>query len=517
MKFYGNKHRLRRKKIRAIGLVLLSISAFYVGSVFWIMLDIISVTNTGEVDTSSFIDPEIQEMEAMALEFEKTLKDNHLPMNYTLSLNWNENFTTIENYTVSGDACIWTGVALASEAFRFANALNSENTTELNEALAMVKQVLSGVALLLAVPNGGIGPEYSGILARSVLSPDFNEIPVVHYFPEYDPNDIFPGSGPYGDWLWMGYPSVDQNSGIVFGLTLAAVLVSPHDPWVANLTSLLTQQLTEHYIDTNWLLIDEGGRTTGQDLKIGYEESAFALLAVLQMAKLANPHLARYSRLYYHYTYERDYASFLKPHFPMSYFNYVNYYTTNLYMIYFFSLAAFETDPFLKAKYQEVMEESFYPAFRTSRNAWFNLAYIGVTGKNTETLALDIGDQLMRYNETFGGNRTKIPDRSGPVSEIPESQRGWPTLTKWRNFWTNNSVGRFFYGWMDSIFPTNQSGLFNQPKTVDQYQQEDFIWQSTPWLEGHHWNSEEVREDSGISYLLVYNMAKYYGIWGEFD
>ena len=518
MRFYGIKFHCRKRILQVFGLILLIFSGGYLSSVVYIIFDIIGITTRGEIDTEGFIPPDLDQMEEMAGQFEFYLKENHLPMNYTLSVIWNENFTSIDRYIVQGDACIWTGLTLGTESYRYALALRTNNETEQLEALNMVKRILSGVALLLAVPNGGIGPMFSGILARSVYSPDYSGPPISGFYPSYNPKDVFNGSGPYQDWLWMGYPSVDQNSGIVFGLTQTAVFVSPHDFWVANLTSLLTQQLTEHFLTTNWLLVDKDGRTTGQDLKISYEESAFALLSMLQMAKLANPSSYRYAQFYFHFAYERDYASALKPHFPMVYFNYVNYYTTNLYLNYFYSLAAFESDPYLKTKYIEVIEESFYPAFRVSRNAWFNIVYLGITRKNNTIIAQDIGDQLMRYGISYGPeNRTRIPDRGGNLTSIPDQQRGWNTLTKWRNFWNTNKIGEFLYGWMDSLFPTDESELLNSPKTVDQYQQEDFIWQRSPWLEGHHWGSEENREDSGISYLLVYYMGMYYHIWEEYQ
>ena len=187
----------------------------------------------------------------------------------------------------------------------------------------MVRKVLTGVSYLMAVPNGGIGPQFSGVLARSVKSPDYDG-PLFNVYELDLPQDIFNGTGEYSNWRWNGYPSTDQYSGIIFGLTRTALLVSPHDSWIRNLTQMLTQQIIEHFIKTNWRIIDNGARTTGQQFSIGLENAGYWVLALLKMAQVANPQIHRYSELYHHYAIEREYSLFLNPPLPLELFNLFN-------------------------------------------------------------------------------------------------------------------------------------------------------------------------------------------------
>ncbi|MHA1998198.1 MAG: hypothetical protein ACTSU9_08775, partial [Promethearchaeota archaeon] len=47
------------------------------------------------------------------------------------------------------------------------------------------------------------------------------------------------------------------------------------------------------------------------------------------------------------------------------------------------------------------------------------------------------------------------------------------------------------------------------PKTVDQYQSVDFLWQRTPWQAEDF--SPASRQDSGLSFLLPYYMGRFHG------
>ncbi|MBD3352841.1 MAG: hypothetical protein GF364_15255 [Candidatus Lokiarchaeota archaeon] len=504
----------KKKAFISVGIILIILISYLITPIY-IVFDVLNVPLDYDVDNSDWIEPDLAEMASMQDEFEYYLNEYHLPMNYTLSILWNEDYSEILTYIVTGDACIWTGMMLAAQAFRYGAARNSGNVSEMDKALSMVRKVLSGVTLLLAVPNGGIGPEYGGILARSVLSPDENRS-LYHQYLFGSSKDIFNGSGIYKQWQWVGYPSIDQHSGIVFGLTRVALSVAPFDETISETTKLLTQQLVEHYLKTNWMITDAGGRTTGQDIDISTEEGSFAVLSFLKMAQLANPKSDRYQSLYNHYAYERGYIFYLKPPIPLKYLNYYNYYSLNLYMLLFYHLAEAEEDKFLKNVYQRFFLNNFYKVFKSSRNAWYNCAYLGIMGNKDADIARDIADQLMRFGLEDEPGHTRIPDRGGGRTPIPADQYGTEPLIRWRAFIENNTFGRFFYGWVDGILP-NLDEILNAPKTTDQYQQEDFIWQRTPWTPGYHWNHEEYRQDSGLSYLLPYYMGIYYSVWEDLE
>ncbi len=522
------KYGKTKKKFIAFLFITIFLFSSYIAGASYIINDIISEITEGEIDDSNFIEPDLSLMENMSNQFEFYLERDNIPLNYTLTAIWKDtNFTEIEYYRTAGDAAIWTGMMLGSESFHYAVAKRSGNETARLDALRMVKKILTGVKYLLAVPNGGIGPEYDATLARSVWSPDYSGPRIHEVGPEEAeerPLDVFNGTGHYSNWYWKGYPSTDQNCGIIFGITRCAILVAPDDPWVANLTSLMSQQYVEYYLRTNWMLTDgniEGGRrTTGQEFKISVENSGYWALSILKMAQLANPGNNRYNQLYYHYAYERNYAQHLKPRANLGIFQFYNYYTLNLQWVIMFNLAESETDPYLRRLYQETVENYFYSITKTSRNAWFNIAYLGMMGKNDSFIARDIADQIMRFSiDRFPSNITRVPDRGGAMNPYPPEQIGRPKMEYWRNFLENNTVGKVLYGWwlLSFMFNDDPSRLLISPKTVDQYHAEDFLFQRNPWVTSN--NSTEYleytarRQDSGLSFLLPYYMSIYYNIW----
>ncbi len=525
------RHNQFPTKIYGIILGFIIIISSYLAGASYIINDIISEISEGEVDDANFIDPDLPLMQEMSDQFEYYLERDNIPLNYTLTAIWKDtNFTEIDYYRTAGDAAIWTGMMLGSEAFHYAIAKRSGNETARLDALRMVKKILTGVKYLLAVPNGGIGPEYDATLARSVWSPEYSGPRIHEVGPEEAeerPQDVFNGTGPYANWYWKGYPSTDQNCGIIFGITRCAMLVAPDDPWVANLTALMSQQYVEYYLRTNWMLTDgniEGGRrTTGQEFKISLENSGYWALSILKMAQLANPSNARYNKLYYHYAYERNYAQHLKPRVNLGIFQFYNYFTLNLQWVIMFNLAESETDPYLQRLYQKTVENDFYSITKISRNAWFNIAYLGMMKKNDTFIARDIGDQLMRFGiDRFPNNLTRVPDRGGAMNPYPPSQVGREKMEYWRNYLENNTMGKALYGWwlLSLMFGDDASRLLNSPKTVDQYHAEDFLFQRNPWVTSN--NSTEYleytakRQDSGLAFLLPYYMSLYYNIWEAF-
>jgi hypothetical protein len=511
---------VRKKRIIVAFCIFIITFSMYVGSVVFILNDILSEMTIGEVDSSGFLPFNRTALKNGADKYEFYLARDHLPMDFPLTANWNLDFTEIEYYSTDGDAAGFTGNVLGAEAYRYAIAKRDGNVSEMTDSLEMVKRVLHGASLLLAVPNGGIGPEYGAILARSVLSPEYSGPPLVSYQDETSRGkDVFNGTGTYSEWLWIGYPSVDQYCNLFYGLSRVAVDVSPDDSQVNNLTRLLTQQMIDGLIRTNWLLSDEGGRTTGQEMEIGIECSAYWVLGALKLAILANPDIIRYQNLYYHYAYERDYIHQLKPHIPTYYYNFMNFYSHNLQWMMIFTLMAEETDPFLYQAYRKVLEEDLYPSIRLTRNAWFNIAYLALIREPRPNIALDITDQLMRFTiPRPPNNSSRIPARGGDISPILPEQFGRPRMAYWESFITQNPIGTALYGWMHPLFFENQDLILHTAKTVDQFPPVDTIWERNPW------NIYEIpvdpirdpyRQDVGYDYLMVYYMADYYQIFIE--
>nr|MDO8083430.1 hypothetical protein [Candidatus Sigynarchaeum springense] len=465
------------------------------------------------VDYGSLIPADYTKLAGMARGFEYYLERDNFPLNYTLSTIWNRNFTAINDYAVSFDAAIWTGMTLAMASFKYAVAKRGGNATEIENATRLVRKMADGVSLLLAVPNGGIGPDYPGILARSVSPKHWNSShPPIDGYPygsDADHVDVFDGAGPYSDWFWIGYPSIDQYSGIIMGVTTALAIVD--DPLVHGLMVLLARQMVEHFKRTNWYLVDGNGRTTGQSLHYMVEHPGYWLLATLFMGTLADP--VAYRDLYYHWAIDRGYATFdmLRSDFRM--FTVFNYFSMNINWVILYAMATFETDAALRGQYQRAMAECLYPLAANHRNAWFNMAYLHVMGVNDSRIQQDVNDQLMRFGiERIPGqpNSTRLPERglnaSGNYYRHLVSDT-WPRTT--------------FSSWLEAnpLFPQQNVNLaallldeteyLAKPKTVDQFHSVDFLWQRTPYTASDY--SPARRQDSGLAFLLPYWMGRFHG------
>ncbi len=464
------------------------------------------------VDYGALIPANYTKLEAMSRGFEFYLERDNLPLNYTLSAMWNSGFTAINGYTVSGDAAIWSGMALAMASFKYAVAQRGGNASDIANATRIVRKLVDGVSLLLAVPNGGIGPSYTGVLARSVSPKNWSEAhPGIAGYPyggEADHVDVFDGAGDYSDWFWIGYPSLDQYSGVIMGVTVALAIVD--EPYVRSRVQLIAAQMVEHFKHTGWNLADGNGRTTGQSLLYSIEHPGYWLLATLFMGTLADPFA--YRDLYHHWAIDRGYADYNVLKVDLRMFTLFNYFSMNINWVIFYAMATFETDPALRARYQRVMAECMYPVAANHRNAWYNMAYLHVMGKNDSRIQQDVDDQLMRFGvERIPGqpNTTRLPERglnaSGNYYRHLVNDT-WPRTT--------------FSSWLEvnPLYPQPSMNLaavlieddefLAKPKAVDQYHSVDFLWQRTPYTASDY--SPARRQDSGLAFLLPYWMGRFH-------
>lgn len=515
---YGKQKQKRKWKLFvAILLILLpSVLPVYVLICFDSLQSFADNVTSAEVDYDSLEPANYTRLAEMADEFQFYLERDHLPLNYTLSVYWDDvpSYTQIHAYIVSGDAAIWTGMTLAMASLRYAVAKREGNASEIQDALDFVMRMTSGVSRLLAVPNGGIGPEYPGVLARSVSTKDWNvanpRISGYDYAGGADNVDVFDGRGEYSDWLYIGYPSLDQYSGIIMGVTLAAALVD--DPWVQEQARLLSAQMIEHFRATNWHLTDADGRTTGQSMQYKVEHPSFWILATLFMGVMADPDT--YLPLYHHYAFERNYANrILLTPVDLNFLSISNYFSININIVILYAIMMLETNPVLREAYEYSLRDTIYPGLKNHRNAWFNMMYLQSMGINDSNIKKDVEDQLMRFDvERVVGdpNSTRLPERglslSGSTTLIPSS---WPRT----NFDDWLSTQSFYPGKdinLVSQFIDMDEDYLAKPKTVEHYHSVDFLWQRSPFkIETY---SPAARQDSGLAFLLPYYMGRYHGI-----
>ena len=121
----------------------------------------------------------------------------------------------------------------------------------------------------------------------------------------------------------------------------------------------------------------------------------------------------------------------------------------------------------------------------------------------------DIEDQMMRFNTTrVPGNTTRIPERGGDQNPVNY------TLVNPIDKYAANPIINILYGWLLEMI--NKS-IYEYAKMTDQYHSEDFFWQRTPWEVRNEHDSDRLRQDSGLSYLLPYYIGRYLNVFPETD
>lgn len=517
------------KAIAIILIICIGVPLSYIGGGLFVLYDVTyRATMAGEVSEDDFMDPHYIGMARMAEDFEFYLERDHLVFNICSSVWWNaskpgvwdldkhgidDSATEIIHIGTAGDSCMWTGMTLAAECFRYAAAKKEGDSIEQANALKMVKRILSGVSMLVAVPSGGIGPDYPALLSRSVRTKEYDGPSFGDGYDQYPDShnkwDIFEGKGDYSDWLYKGYPSTDQHSGFFFGLGQCFKHVAENDPWVKERVTLLAAQFAEHLTRTNFMIIDSSApgytRTTGQDFKLGIEQSGFWILTILKLAAMTNPE--KYAPLYYHWAVEKNYINFLGR--DMRFFNFYNYYSLNINYVMIVNLLSLEENLVIRQRYEKIIRDVYYPIYRISRNAWFNMGYIYMMRDSTSPIAQkfqrDVEDQLMRFNVPRGVNGTvRIPERTGELNPPGEDSQYY--LSDLMDPFSNAIYGPIF-----DLFELNNNPVLKQPRTVDQWSQSNFLWQRTPWMyENETWY---FRQDMGTAYLLPYYMGRYCGLF----
>src|SRR6056297_2659206 len=161
-----------------------------------------------------------------------------------------------------------------------------------NFALDVLINMTTGLSLLVKVPNGGIGPEYGGELARGVAPPGAEDIwpKLWREHPKH-----FNGSGKYSNWRYNSYTSNDEFAGYYLFLAIATKYLQ-EIPYINNTISKIVDQLCYNMIHNNFLGIHGNGALTGIDQKPRLFHGGFWGPLLFKMGSMYFPE--KYTRTY---------------------------------------------------------------------------------------------------------------------------------------------------------------------------------------------------------------------------
>lgn len=486
------------------------LGGLYIGGALYIINDIVAPYYNKNYDTDDFISANFTLLAKWADQIELRFEQYHMPANISLSCTFTDyNYDTVNYYHDTDNVGLSTGMALATECFRYRAAVNENNTALKENATRCIIRLLTGFSYLLAVPNGGIGPEYPGIISRFYWAPDNVAIPGYEHITDWMLSDHvrhFNGTGAYSDWRWRGYTSKDEMAGYLFGLG-AAIQYCSDNPWIWNRTRLLVAQIIEGYLKTNWLVIGGDGHAVGSDMKaiIGGGEW---ILSLLRIGKSAFPE-GRYDQLYHYFASKDLYMESVARSDALNLI--MDYYAWNFEHKTLFNLITLEDDPNLRNFYVNQYINGVYNKIGNTRSPYFNMMYLIFTGSNDLELENDVFDQLMSFeNNTYCRNVN--------ATARPAEHQLNPNIQKWRDFVANNPIGTLYSILTIEVGALSEGGknFYLQPATVDMmYSNIGNFYEQNPYEEISGYNRPQnngLSEGPGNTFTVVYWMGRAYGI-----
>ena len=99
----------------------------------------------------------------MAYFYDNQFVQYHIPLNYTVATIFtNATRNIIASYSYSDNGALWTGTAMNGWVHEYLAAIRENNSTLEQNALITIRKLISGMAMEIIVPNGGLGQITAG-------------------------------------------------------------------------------------------------------------------------------------------------------------------------------------------------------------------------------------------------------------------------------------------------------------------------------------------------------------------
>jgi hypothetical protein len=164
-------------------------------------------------------------------------------------------YTNVSHYVHSDNHALWTGIDFCGWTYQYLVAGRENDETRQAFALDVLIRLTTGLSMLIAVPNGGLGPGFGGVLARGYAPPDGRDAWPQVFQPHFKHAN---GTGPYADWRYRGYTSNDEFAGYYLFLALATHYLSDI-PFIHERVALIVDQLCYSMVKNNFLAIHTTG------------------------------------------------------------------------------------------------------------------------------------------------------------------------------------------------------------------------------------------------------------------
>jgi len=404
-----------------------------------------------------------------ALAYDQVYRLRHSPDGLTVDALLDASLTTVAEYTNEGDAALWTGTYVAAQAFRHA-------TTGEAEALANARRGLDALRALTEITG------VRGLFGRNFFRATTQPYP--------GPGEIHDGTGPFAGYRWRGNVSRDQYTGLIFGYAVAWDRIA--DPAVRAQCAADLAAMADHLIANGHRIVDVDGQpTTHGDvgtsflgLRVTNPVHALIVLSGLKAAAVSNPGDPRYAQAYADAA--RRYANLIPSALVLDFGPRTKWYNFNLAFQPLYTLLRFETDPALRARYEDALRRLF-------------------AGPSASAPVRD------QFNSFFAFiHAARAPGRHGGADWISVHEGIWslqlfdPPPHRHRGVDGSRSVRPDRIA--QALFGVDQA---RDPVPVHLRPRSDFLWQRSPFA---YRSPEDLRvEYPGVDYLVAYWMGRYHG------
>ncbi len=455
-----------------------------------------------EPDPSTFQEVNYTKLAEVADWTDQRFVEYHMPLNVSSPTFFvDENYTEVDYYKYGDNRAARTGISYSAWVHKYI-AAKRENDQEQEEfALGVLKNLTHGLSMLMKVPNGGLGAQFPGKLARGYAPPGSQDIAQYYY---RDNPKHFNGTGKYSQYIWRDFTSNDEHAG--YYLFLALALKYLEDPWIIDTVYKIVDQLANYHIQNNFKVIAAHGGPSGAQQTPALGSNAFWKALLLKMASMCYPE-----------KYEDDYYYFISNEMGYLHTNMGGAYETiSNYFAYNFGHSVCFSYLLLEGVNTEV-GKTFYEGFLNSlrhnvenhRNPYFNAMFLAlqaellnITRGDFPILEHDVEDQMMNLIKTHH------PDRAREAPPIPDSYEPVPAYAEITEFVKNHPHGDFYATAMMEV-ELDQT-MYTRPLTADLMAGKPFIWSRSPYLEPEE-VGKPLLENSGITFLTPYWIMRAHG------
>ena len=446
-------------------------------------------------DPTTFISADYTRLAEMAEWTDQRYIEYHIPFNFsTATVFTGSNCTNVSYYTFSDNGALWTGSAMVGWVYKYLAAIRENNDTMKTETLKTIRKLVWGMAMMVIVPNGGLGSNYRGILARGWAPPNAS-IEGAFFYATHSRH--FNGTGAYSQNRWRAYTSNDEYGGYYMAMSLVLKFID--DPEIQLVVRQVIDQIANYMIHTNFLGIHATGAPTGVDQKPFFATRGYWVPLLMKMAAIAYPE--KYEDDYYYYM--SDYFCYLGAAEASSQETVANYFGYNFgHDVVFAYLLLEENTTSIGRQFFQGYLEGMRKSVQYHRNAYFNAIYLVLYSNTTENIDIqrDVEDQLARFEINH------FPDRFNGVLPIPPTYVKVTVFEEMKTRLDSTTYGSLYKVILPDV--DLDTIYYTKPLTVEYLHTNNFMWEKCPYEAPSHNYTNLAYEECGTSLTTPYWMMR---------